>query len=273
MEILDFLADPKVRRIMVSTAYLFHTSAFFTIIYHGFKYKTYGMPPFSTAAALGFAVIVGFIGPFSDQSHLFPHEGDANFKVLVNLWRFWSVICLIILLQYLAWAKNHPSIWSDLQKFHLPKFINGYVLFILLMLILGLGDWWFIVFYQDYYVNEISPLVMLFVAIGYLATLFFRPKLLGLSLYVAWAWLIGNILLYAGTSLGPMDDPYPNAKHGYNFIYWLYALTVFLNFAYVYLLTKRRHELHHSFHALTPANAPLAQAAEDLSEEIEKSSK
>ena len=119
MDIWDILTDPKVRAGMVTAAYLAATLGFFHIIYQGFKHKTYGMPPLSTAAALGFCAIVGFYGPWSDQSHLFPVEGDPHFALLVNLWRFWALLLAIILVQYFVWAKRHKSIWSDLSHFHM----------------------------------------------------------------------------------------------------------------------------------------------------------
>ena len=263
--ILEFLQDPTVRRYIVTAGYFFHTSAFFGIIYVGYKHKSYGMPPFATAAALGFATICGFYGPWqSDYSYLFFSPEQSNFDFLVNLWRFWALMCLIVLYQYFRWAKNNKNIWSNLKEYKLPGYLNSTVLFLLMIALFILGDWYFIVFFQDYYVNVISPFVMFFVAIGYLGTLFIRPKLLGLSLYVAWAWFIGNLLLYGGTVLGPMDDPYRNFHHGYDFIYWLYIVTLLLNFAYAYLLSKRREELQADFHKNTPERAPMLRAAMEL---------
>ena len=150
MDILSFFTSPEVRSAMVVFAYLCATAAFIVMIYHGFKYKTYGMPPLSNAAALGFTVIVGFYGPWSDQSHLFPIASDPHFGLKINLWRLWAVLMTIVLIQYFMWSKHHRSIWSNLEHYHLPFFLNSNVLFVLMLISLALGEWFFIVFYRKF---------------------------------------------------------------------------------------------------------------------------
>ena len=81
---------------------------------------------------------------------------------------------------------------------------------------------------------------------------------------MAWAWAISNLFLYAAVVLGGMDGPYRNATHGYGFIYWVYAVTIILNFLFVYLLTLRRKELHVDFHEDQAALSPMEKSIKDL---------
>lgn len=217
---------------VVDASYWLMSLAMVHIIVQAYVQKSYGMPPLSTIVMMAIAALCGFIGPWY-QPHLFFPATDTT---LVWLWRGWFVAATIAYVQWVVWRERQETPWPELQRW-LP--LLSLVAF---FVALG-GAYAFVVFYQDYYVNEISPIGMLLVAIGYLGTLFQRPRLYGLSILVGWYWFISNTMLYGATILGGMDKAYCDATHGYAFMYWVFALTLALNLSYAVLLTAWRRKL------------------------------
>jgi hypothetical protein len=166
------------------------------------------------------------------------------------------------------WVTTHPHLWPQL---------NPYIRWLALPLlaVVTYGEWTFIVFYQDVYINEIWPLCILVMSINYLTNLFTRVRLRGLSVTVAWLWLVSNTFLYVGVVFGDMNVAYPchagtcaipcsqtdprntcmlpmacgdadcglMFAGGYDFVYFVYAVTIAANLFYAVELTRRRSEL------------------------------
>ncbi|MGD8417603.1 MAG: hypothetical protein PVH91_11135 [Pseudomonadales bacterium] len=217
---------------LVRVSYVLMTLAMIHIIVQSFLQKTYGMPPLGTIVMLATTAMCGFIGPWVLGPLFYP----STDKMTVWIWRAWFFMTLIVYVQWIAWGiRTHPD-WPFLKRYAVPLSLAAF-------LVALAGAYTFVVFYQDFYVNELSPIGMLLLAIGYITTVFLRPSLYGLSLAVAWYWFIGNALLYGATMAGGMHAAYPDAEHGYAFVYWVFAITLVLNVAYIIMLTPKRDRL------------------------------
>ena len=84
---------------------------------------------------------------------------------------------------------------------------------------------------------------MLISSAAFFGTLYARPDLRGLSVACAWMLAIGDLLLDAAIVFGDITDPFPDASFGYGFIYWIFILTLILNFSYAIAITVRRRQL------------------------------
>jgi hypothetical protein len=179
------------------------------------------------------------------------------------MWRGWLVLHFVLFVQFLWFAAEHPRFWPQIGRWMTPAVI-------LLLVIVTYGEWAFIVFYQDVYINEAYALVILVMSVNYVSTLFSRIRLKGLSIPVAWGWVIGNALLYGAIVIGGMVEQYPchdgicafacddslresavcwvpatcpdpNCSHqfdtGFAFIYVVYGVTIAANIAYAIGLT------------------------------------
>jgi hypothetical protein len=220
---------------LVLTSYALYFVAQLLMVIHGFRLKSYGMPLLSSAMllAIAFACV---IGPHTRQSHLFY---DASKWNLVVVWVASFVLQALIFAQYLRWGPAHPHRHDLLGRYFHP--------IALLSALLSFGFvWLFIVFYQDFYVNEIFPIATLLMAVGYVGTLYTRVRLRGLSVAVAWIYTVAIACLYLGTALGDMNQPFPEAAHGYGLIYFVWTLTVVLMVAYSVRLGQRGGELRES---------------------------
>jgi len=223
---------------LVAASYVLYFVAQLLMVLHGFRLKSYGMPLLSSAMllAIAFACV---IGPHTSQSHLFY---DASKWNLVVVWVASFALQALIFAQYLRWGTRHPHRHRLLgQYFHPLAWASLLLAFAFV--------WLFIVFYQDYYVNEIFPIATLLMAVGYVGTLYTRVRLRGLSVGVAWIYTVAIAFLYLGTALGDMSQPFPSATHGYGLIYFIWALTVVLMAAYSVELGRRRHELREAWDA------------------------
>jgi hypothetical protein len=202
------------------------------LVVHGFRLKSYGMPLLSSAMllAIAFACV---IGPHTGQSHLFY---DASKWNLVVVWVVSFLLQALIFAQYLRWGSAHPHRHQLLGRYFHPIALVAFLLSFAFV-------WLFIVFYQDYYVNEIFPIATLLMAVGYVGTLYTRVRLRGLSVAAAWIYTVAIACLYLGTALGDMNQPFPEAAHGYGLIYFVWTLTVALMVAYSLGLGGRRGEL------------------------------
>lgn len=204
----------------VAVSYVLSALAVVVMVVHGFRRRTYAMPPISTMAMLSICAICVW-GPFSNQSHLFYEK--TKWPLLLT-WGLDGALIAVILGQFLAWGRG--DIFGGLPR----AWFYGLIAVTLGTIASGL--WSFIVFYQDYYVNEICPLVMLVMAAEYVHYAYASPGWKGISASVAWLLALSNLLLFSAVVLGNMADPYPEAEYGYGFIYWVYALTLLLNFLY-----------------------------------------
>ncbi|MGH0028757.1 MAG: hypothetical protein ACQGVC_03130 [Myxococcota bacterium] len=253
---------------MVAVSYVIQAVTIVLIVIHGFRKRSYGMPVFGVVAFLAISVICGWMAPLQPQ--LF--RDVLSQPVLLWMWRGFALLMVVVFCQYFYYSRSLPTFWPEVARYRvvLSLLLFGAVLY---------GCWSFIVFYQDVYVNEIFPLVMMVVSVNYVTALFTRPKLRGLSVLVGVGWLVSNLLLYGATAMGNMDDPYPchngvcelvcgfgeNAPTctlpaacqlescaiqidtGYHFMYFLYSVTFGLNLAYVAGLIYRRQELGHGW--------------------------
>ncbi len=256
-----FASDEAAGLALVSLSYIVFLTLFGLMIYIGFKTKSYGMPFLGIVAHLAVITICAFIGPFSDHSHLFCEEistgkssglcpETTSGQILIWFWRLLFALQGTIFIQYLMYGKKiiHPIKMLH-ERFYFIAAI-GLVLNLLFF-------WFFIVFYQDFYVNEASAFAVLIIAVFYLYLLSTRTDLTGLSPAVAWLWTAGMGLLYLGTAVGNMKNPYPDhANTGYGLIYLIYVVTVVFLAWYAVALTKRRRQL-----------APEAAATEGMAAE------
>jgi hypothetical protein len=259
---------PHIAGAMVAVSYIVLTATVVTIAVDGFRHRSYGMPLWGIVSILGLTFICAFPGP-AVYPHLF--QRLVNVRVLLWMWRGWFVLHSIIFLQYLRYAHTHPHFWPALGRWVVPFAV-------VFLVVVTYGEWSYIVFYQDVYINEVYPIVILVMSVNYAVALFSRIRLRGLSLWVAWGWLIGNVLLYGGVFLSGMSDQYPchdgacafacaeaagpitptcvmpfvcelgeacglQFKTGYGYIVFLYDVTIATNIFYVIGLTRRREEL------------------------------
>lgn len=213
----------------VLVSYLLSSLALAVMVWDGFRLKTYGMSPMGIVTMLSVCLIC-VVGPFTEQSHLF-YPAD-NWKLLLT-WGLDAALLAVIFAQYLIYGPAHDPLLPD----HADKF---YVLALLEFVVVLAGCWTFIVYYQDYYVNEICPIAILVMSVGYVISLYLRRDLRGLSVPAAWLLALSNLLLYGAVWAGNMSDPYPEAEYGYYFIYWLFGVTLALNFAYAALLPRHK---------------------------------
>jgi hypothetical protein len=217
------------RAIMVIACYVLWNVGYIMMMIQGYRERSYGMPTVGSAAILGIC-IVALYGPFSDQSHLFYYK--KNYATL-SVWIISLVLQCGVYAQCLYYGRSHARL--------LPEFrMHFYAVTIGLLVTMTITFWTFIVYYQDYYVNEICPIAVLIMSAAYFGTLYSQPDMRGLSATVAWMIAVGDLLLYSAVVLGDITDPFPDAAFGYAFIYWIYSLTLVLNFAYAILATRRR---------------------------------
>lgn len=217
--------------VVVLLSYICSTLALVLIIRDGFRLKTYGMPPLGLISMLAVCLICVF-GPFSGQSHLFFPKSEWK---LTATWALDGLLLAVILFQYFRHGPRELGLAGARAE--------GFYAYVWAQLaVVTAGFWTFIVYYQDYYVNEACPIAILIMTAGFLSSLYRRRDLRGLSLPAGWLLGISNLLLYGAVYAGNMSDPYPEAEYGYDFIYWLYALTLTMNAAYVWLLRHHRRQ-------------------------------
>ena len=206
-------------------------SALFVLIAvrDGWRLKTYGMPPLAIVSFLS-AWLIALIGPFTNQSHLFPGSRAEFVQFGVPF-----VLGTIILLQYLRYGPtDHPLLPHLTDRFRLLLWAQFVVVFA--------GLWSFVVYYQDYYVNEMEPIQNLVASGSLLAAAVLRQDLRGLSVPGAWFFLLGNLLLHVAMVAGDLSDPYPDAANGYYFIYWPMSTIFVVNLGYAILLRRRKRD-------------------------------
>lgn len=197
-------------------------------VWNGFKYKTYGLTVIALVTFLA-QWIVSLAGPFSSYKYLWPHNPTSNFIQF----GIPTLLGLIIFWQFLRYAPiRHPLLPGVKDRYHLAAWA-GFV-------VSAAGCWTFIVYHQDYFVNEVQPTQNLVASVSLLAAVFLRPDIRGLSVVGAWCYLIGNAMLYTGMWAGEMSDPFPMAEHGYYYIYWLWWMIFLSNLAYAILLRRRK---------------------------------
>ena len=223
-EFLDYALgkrDQSWRQAMVLGSYVLWTIALILMIIRGFREKTYGMPVVGSAGMLAMCFIAGYIGPWV-QPHLFVPVGSST--ILLWTWRFWFWVMALVYVQYLLYSRSRKH-WLLIGLSTLAG-----ILFI---------AWTFVIFYQDYYVNELSPLVVFMTAAFYFVEFRAGDEMRGMTPTIAWLLAVGTALLYVQVVLGDMKDAYPFKHSGYDFIYLTYSLTLILMFVYAWIVTER----------------------------------
>jgi len=243
---LEFTAPGAlVRAAMVGVCYMLWNVSSVVMIVQGFREKSYGMPLLGLSAVLA-VDLVALYGPFSGQSHLFYYKEDY---LLLGVWALWTLMQGLVYAQFLMYGRSHGHSIPEMERYFYPIAIG-------LPVTMVVTFWTFVVYYQDYYVNEICPIAVLIMSGAYLNELRVRPDLRGLSVAVGWMLAIAQLLLYSAVVLGDMTDPYPDASFGYGFIYWIYIVTVIMNFTYAVLITRKRRALRQTAAgSLVPAEA------------------
>jgi hypothetical protein len=231
----DFLTAHSFKIVLtalVALSYILWVVALALIIWRGYKLKTYGMPAISLVSMLSICFLAGFVGPWVDEQKFFSPDQWQ----LVWTWRLWWVELLIIFAQFILYGWN--QIRSPLQ----PYF---YMYVLVSVMVAGLTQWTFIIFFQDYYVNIACPLLcVLPMAVGYLTVPFVRSDLHGLSIAAAWLLTIGTTFLYLSVVLNDMSAPYPGHEStGYGFLYWVFGFTIILFYASTIILVQKTRAL------------------------------
>ncbi len=253
-------SEKKWGGIAVGISYLILTGAYIILIVQGFRTKSYGMPLIGQAAMLAVTILVvgpgpalqpclfdvfirvpeGFAPGFSDPQKLYAGATAAQW-----VWRIGLVIQGIVFFQYLKWGRDQTFVLKFQEKyFHLTAW--GVLALFTVM------SYLYIVFYQDYYVNEVYLVATVILAVSYLGSLQLNSNLRGFSVLAAWCWAIGTLLLYIGIVIGHMNEAFhDHLDTGYEFIHALYVLAVIFFAAYAIGLTRR----YRSMDALS-ANRP-----------------
>lgn len=207
-------------------------SSLFIVIalWDGFRLrpKTYGLTPLAIATFVA-QCLVSIVGPSTSQSYLWSHNTASNYLQFgVPL-----MLLAIIFWQYLRYGpRQHPLVPNVTDRFHVLAWVALVVSFAV--------SWTFVVYHQDFFVNELQPTLNLIASVSLLAAVFVREDIRGLSVPGAWFYFAGNLLLYASMWAGEMSDPYPMAQHGYTYIYWIWMMIFAFNIAYAVLLRQRK---------------------------------
>jgi len=213
--------DETWRSVMVGCAYVLWSIALILMIVKGFREKVYGMPVAGSATMLGMCFLTGWVGPWLMPHLFFPKENE----VLLFVWRFWALLLVLIFGQYLLYHK----VWKFSIFIAVTALSGGMLL-----------EWGFITFYQDYYVNELSPIVVLAMALAYPLELKRGSDMRGMTATMAWLLAVGTFCLYYPVVHGDMKDAYPYKHHGYEFIYTVYAITIIAMIFYALYLSTHR---------------------------------
>ena len=241
-------ADPFkiILAAMVALSYIMWVVAQTLIIWRGYKLKTFGMPALGLISTVSLCFLTGFVGPWVAKDLFYSKEH----WYLVWTWRLWWLQGVIIFVQFIRYGKYQLS--TALQ----PYF---YMFVLVSVLVAGVTQWTFIIFFKDYYVNIACPLLcVLPMSFGYLMAPFTRSNLKGLSISAAWLLTIGTALLYLSVVLNDMSQPYPGHQStGYGFIYWIYGLTIFLYYVATVMLVHKTEALEALPGVLPPGTRTL----------------
>lgn len=214
-------------KLEVAIAGLVSCLALLMMIRDGFRAKTHAMPPLAIVSMLP-AFLVSLIGPFTEQAYLFPPTLDAFAMFLLPV-----ALMSIIFWQCLHWGKSHSHLIEDhVDSFHILLWAQ-FTVFLT-------GFWNYVVYQQDYFVNEMEPLAVLIGSVGFLSSVYTRRDIRAQSVAAGWIFGLGNFLMYAPMVAGNMSDPYPQADHGYYFPYWIFSVTLIVNVAYPIVLRRRQ---------------------------------
>lgn len=260
-ELVDWLLDIELEEggvskggkkwggIFVGISYLILTAAYIILLVQGFRTKSYGMPLIGQAAMLAVTILVVGPGPML-QPCLFdtfirvpegfapglaadPQKLYFGASAAAWVWRIGLVIQGLVFFQYLKWGKDQTFILEFQKKYFYLTAWGVLALFTLM-------SYLYIVFYQDYYVNEVYLVATVILAVSYLGSLQFNSNLRGFSVLTAWCWTIGTLLLYIGIVIGHMNEAFhDHLDTGYEYIHALYILAVAFFAAYAVGLTKR----------------------------------
>ena len=202
----------------------------FIAVIDGFRFKTYGLTPLALVTFLA-QWLVSVAGPFTRYMYLWMHDWMSN----AIQFGAPSLFGIVIFAQYLRYGpQQHPLAPGIVDRYHVLAWLG--------LIVSAVGCWTFIVYHQDFFVNEVQPTQNLIASASLLGAVFLREDVRGLSVIGAWFYFAGNLILYGGMYAGQMSDPYPVAQFGYYYLYWMWSLMLVLNVAYAVLLQRRKRD-------------------------------
>lgn len=209
----------------VAIAGLVSAIALILMIRDAYRAKTPAMP--SVAVAALFSVfLICVAGPYTSEAYLFPTPLDS-----AAMFGLPAVLAAILFWQCRLWGADDTNV-IDTTKYRVIIYTQ--------LLVFITGAWTYIVYHQDYFVNETEPLAVLIASTAFLSSVYTRRQIHAQSELAGWVFAVGNFLMYAPMALGNMSDPYPQADHGYGFPYWIFAITLIVNISYPLTLRRRR---------------------------------
>lgn len=223
------------------------TWCYAAIIWRCYKQKTYGIPIVNSCLNVCWELIFSF----NMAGHLSKGIEWGN--------RFWLIPDSLNVMQIFLYGKQ-------VQKHPWMK-DNFYAIVISTLILCGVGDYLFIVYFNDVYGVTCSLILDILMSVLFINMYLGRPDLRGMPLSSAWLRMIGNaagfVFLYiwwpaqftnhqlttefAGK---PITIPEPVS---YSFCYFMYILTPIVDGLFVYLVWKRTKELARE--AQTPQQA------------------
>ena len=246
--------DHPISCLMVALSYVLLVFAFVWTAGTGFRNKRPGMPLVGLCALMAPGIVVlanvpplsRWFGTLSGPTY-FP-EKISQFAIAA--WWLHVGLLMLVFIQYLLHGRAEVKV----------PFVRRYFLPLVLLTLAAVTNaaWLFVIFYADFYVNEVYPVGTLMMAGGYLGAAVTRRRnmvereergdpsppqkeLRSLSVLAAWAFAIGTALLYLGTIFGGLENGYhDHEESGYCLVYWVYTATPILLIAYAWLVTKFR---------------------------------
>jgi hypothetical protein len=211
------------------------TFAYIAIIRKAYKDKTYGIPIVDGCLNVSWE----FVFSFGLAGHLSNGLEWGN--------RFWLLFDALSVTTYFLYGRKEQTIpWVKKHYF---------VILIASLVFCGVGQYQFMLYFQDDYGVVSSLLMDVLMAALFIALFFKRPDMRGLSYAGAWLMMLGNIFGFIfihfwfptqyvdGHMIAHPEWPEPKSFH---FLTTLYVATSVMNAIYVYLMWNRRRELNAS---------------------------
>jgi hypothetical protein len=196
--------------------------------------KAYGMPGPAISCWFSFSLVAGWIAPWN-----FETEGDdekpdpfLDIKMLRLTWRIWSILLLILFVQYLRYGQRILPRTTALGD-------DFVVIAVASVAIAGISQWTFMVSFRDVHANITWPLLVLLpVSCSYFG-MSFTPYKVWTHVPSLPAWLIfaAMLLFFTAILLAGLRSYYPRFK-SFSFLYWIFGLTLSLMLVFVVIRTK-----------------------------------
>ena len=208
--------SPLVMGVLIF-ANLMWAIAYVLIIYHGFKYKTYGVPMVAICLNISWEFIYSFI------------IMDPN-PIRLLLYRIWFVLDCIIIFQLFIYGKKAQL---------LPYLKEHYHVFLVTTLISAyFGMTYFIAYYDDHTGAESALIINLLMSVLFVFLFLQRNTMRGLSYGAAWTKMIGTALTSVVVYyLYPPEKP---DQHDFRFLTFLSVLIFLWDILYIFLLRNHR---------------------------------